>query len=191
LWKRWRERNRTFDGAPGYWVLTPGDLGDGTGVVVNRGWVPLSVGETTEGLATIPPTEGEVTVIGPVTATQTPGSFGATDPAEGLLDELARADIERIDQLTELDLLPAYVTLASQEPPPATALPAVVEPVPPGEGPHLGYAVQWFIFATIAVVGYPLVLRKVARDKEKERAAIAAGVEIPGRRRSAKVPVDD
>lgn len=186
-------RNRTFDGAPGYWVLTPVDLGDGTGVVVNRGWVPLSVGETAEGLATIPPTEGEVTVIGTVTATQTRGSFGATDPEEGQLDELARADIERIDQQTDLDLLPAYVTLASQDPAPTTDLPAAVEPVPPGEGPHLGYAVQWFIFATIAVVGYPLVLRKVAHDREKERAAIAAGVEVPSRRRrrSAKVPVDD
>lgn len=185
-------RNRTYDGAPGYWLLTPVDIGGGTGVVVNRGWVPLSIGETPEGLAEVAPVEGEVTVVGTVTATQTRGSFGGTDPAEGELDELARADIARLDEQTDLDLLPAYVTLSSQEPVQVTDLPAVVDPAPPGEGPHLGYAVQWFIFATIAVIGYPLVLRKVARDKEKERQAIAAGVAPPLKRRgSAKVPVDD
>jgi len=28
------------------------------------------------------------------------------------------------------------------------------------EGPHLGYALQWFTFATILFVGYPFFLRK-------------------------------
>ena len=32
------------------------------------------------------------------------------------------------------------------------------------EGPHLSYAVQWFIFMTIALIGYPLVLRKVSKE---------------------------
>lgn len=185
-------RNRTLDGAPGYWVLTPVDLGDGTGAVVNRGWVPLSIGESSEGLAQVQPPTDEVVVVGTVTSTQTKGSFGATDAAEGRLDDLARADIDRIDQQTDLDLLPAYVTLSAQEPV-ADDLPAPVEPAPPGEGPHQGYAFQWFIFATIAVCGYPLVLRKVAHERDEERLAIAAGAVLPERRRrrSSKVPVDD
>ena len=37
----------------------------------------------------------------------------------------------------------------------------------PGDGPHLGYAVQWFIFTAIAVVGYPLVLRHVSRRPDR------------------------
>jgi cytochrome oxidase assembly protein ShyY1 len=173
-------------------VLTPVDLGDGAGVVVNRGWVPLSVGESAEGLERVLPPSGEVVVVGTVTATQTKGSFGATDALDGQLDELARADIGRIDQQTDLDLLPAYVTLSAQEPA-AGDLPAPVEPAPPGEGPHQGYAYQWFIFATIAACGYPLVLRKVAHEREKERQAIEAGEPKPERRRyrSSKVPVDD
>jgi surfeit locus 1 family protein len=28
------------------------------------------------------------------------------------------------------------------------------------EGPHFGYALQWFTFATILLVGYPFYLRK-------------------------------
>jgi cytochrome oxidase assembly protein ShyY1 len=36
------------------------------------------------------------------------------------------------------------------------------------EGPHLGYAVQWFIFSTIALVGYPLIIRRSARNREDD-----------------------
>jgi surfeit locus 1 family protein len=31
-------------------------------------------------------------------------------------------------------------------------------------GPHLGYAIQWFAFALVGVVGYAILLRKVWRD---------------------------
>ena len=33
-----------------------------------------------------------------------------------------------------------------------------------GEGPHLGYAVQWFVFFVIGLIGYPLVLVRLARE---------------------------
>ena len=33
-----------------------------------------------------------------------------------------------------------------------------------GEGPHLGYAVQWFVFFIIGLIGYPLVLVRLARE---------------------------
>jgi cytochrome oxidase assembly protein ShyY1 len=36
------------------------------------------------------------------------------------------------------------------------------------EGPHFSYAVQWFIFSTIAIVGYPLILRRNAREKARD-----------------------
>ena len=41
-------------------------------------------------------------------------------------------------------------------------------PEPPPEltdGPHLDYALQWFAFATIAVVGYAVLLRREVRDE--------------------------
>jgi surfeit locus 1 family protein len=40
----------------------------------------------------------------------------------------------------------------------------VVPPPELGEGPHLAYAVQWFLFAGVVAVGYPLLLRRRARQ---------------------------
>ena len=59
---------------------------------------------------------------------------------------------------------PVYLLLAAQDPPPG----ALPEPVPPTEtddGPHLVYAVQWFLFTTIALVGYGAILRREARKQ--------------------------
>jgi cytochrome oxidase assembly protein ShyY1 len=41
-----------------------------------------------------------------------------------------------------------------------------------GNGPHLSYAGQWFIFASIAAIGYLLVLRKVARSQTRTDADV-------------------
>lgn len=176
--------NRTFEGAPGYWVLTPLLTADGVGIVVNRGWVPLAVGEGERVVEAAPP-RGEVRIVGTLSASQVRGSFGATDAAEGRLARLARADVGRIAAQVDYPILPAYVTLQGQAPEQDGALPVTVPVIELGEGPHQGYAFQWFIFGSIAALGYPLVLRKVAR----ERAAENGG----GRRshRSSLVPIDD
>src|SRR4051812_44603936 len=33
-------RSRSWDTAPGSWVLTPLEFPDGSGIIVNRGWIP-------------------------------------------------------------------------------------------------------------------------------------------------------
>ena len=40
----------------------------------------------------------------------------------------------------------------------ASDYPALVPLPEPSEGPHRGYAVQWFLFAAVTVVGYPVLL---------------------------------
>jgi cytochrome oxidase assembly protein ShyY1 len=45
------------------------------------------------------------------------------------------------------------------------------EPVatpPLDEGPHLSYALQWFTFALMTLIIYPLILRRRAREIERE-----------------------
>ena len=153
-------RNRTQDGVPGAWLLTPVRLADGERVGVIRGFVGLtSDGDT----VTAPAPEGEVTVRGQV-----------VDP--GRLDGTAPRDVDPLLDSGD-GILPALVRADESDPPepraadPAAPDPAAIVPVAPpelSEGPHLGYAVQWFIFSTIAVVGYPLVLRGVVARRGKE-----------------------
>ena len=161
-------RNRTFHGKSGAWVLTPLELDDGTAVVVNRGWVPVQEGLTMQPEWGAP--TGPVTVDGLLFPTQTRGRFGSTDPDEGRLESLARADLGRIQDQVDQDLFPAYVQLTAQQPDQAGDYPAPLEELELDEGPHLNYAGQWFIFSTVALVGYPLLLRRVARNKAADKA---------------------
>ena len=165
-------RNRSLDGAPGAWVLTPLVTADGTAVVVNRGWVPSSSTSPQLPAGAEAPT-GEVTVTGLLMPSQHRGIIGPRDAAEGRLPVLARADLDRLQQQVTDDLYPAYVQLLSST---TDALGAFPRPVPApeqSEGPHRGYAGQWALFALIWVIGYPLLLRRSAR----RRAELALGPE--------------
>lgn len=168
--------NRTFNGASGAWVLTPLRLEDGSAVVVNRGFI----GFDREGAIVPPPAPaGAVRVEGLVFPTQERGRFGPRDPDEGDLDVLARVDLDRLGAQVDYDVLPAYIQLVESAPaedPVPEGTPALIAlgPPEPEEGPHLSYAVQWFIFTTIAAGGYVLLLRRVARDEATEEAGAAA-----------------
>ncbi len=160
--------NRTLNSASGGWVLTPLRLPDGSAVVVNRGFIGFDRAGT---IRPPPAPAGEVTVDGLVFPSQRRGRIGPTDPDEGKLDVLARVDLDRLEAQVDYDVLPAYIQLVESDPeevPASADDPRLVPlgPPEPTEGPHLSYAVQWFIFTTIAVVGYGLLLRRVARDPD-------------------------
>ena len=109
-------------------------------------------------------------MTGLVFPSQRRGGIGPTDPAEGRLEVLARADVGRLAAQVDYALLPAYVQLVGSDPPEPDAAgdrPVLVAlgPPAPSEGPHLAYAVQWFTFTAIASGGYLLLLRRVARDE--------------------------
>ncbi len=151
-------RSRSLDGQPGFWVLTTLDLGSGDGVLVNRGWVPFR--ERTDGSDTdLATPTGRVSVSGLVQS-----SVAGAEPSGEDRTTVAHVDVEWLDQQSELDLYPFFVQMAAQEPAPEE-LPVMLDAPEPGEGPHLGYAVQWFVFAAIAVCGYPLILRRVAAEQ--------------------------
>jgi surfeit locus 1 family protein len=153
-------RNRSQGGAAGAWLVTPLVTASGDRVGVLRGFVSFAPdGSVVEA----PAPEGGVVVDGLVVD---PGSFDGTAPKD--LGPLLAGD----------DVLPGVVLAETSTPPePSSAAdadqadPTSILPVPPpelSEGPHLGYAAQWFIFSAIAVIGYPLVLRRVVARRGKE-----------------------
>lgn len=162
-------RGRSLGGAPGSWVLTPLVREDGTAVIVNRGWVPNS-GQLEGVPDDVEVPSGTVTVTGLLLPTEERAGMGPQDPPDGTLTNLARADIARIAEQAETPLVPAYVQLRDQDPEPGAAAPTVLAPPAVDEGPHLSYAAQWFFFAAIPVVGYPIILRRKAEDEERERS---------------------
>jgi surfeit locus 1 family protein len=78
-----------------------------------------------------------------------------------MTDELAwyRMDIEAIQAQMPYKLLPVYVKQAPEEGNQQLPLRAERE-VDLSEGPHLGYAIQWFLFSTILGVMYIALVNK-------------------------------
>jgi surfeit locus 1 family protein len=103
-----------------------------------------------------------VTVEGWIEPSQQRPTFGPEDPGEGRLVALNRVDVRRIDQQTPMSLEPVYVVEIAER---TTELPVPVEPPDFGdEGPHLAYAIQWFGFTIIGLVGYYALARRQLRQ---------------------------
>lgn len=154
-------RNRTLDGSPGYWVLTPLLTEQGWAVAVNRGWIASGFDPDSERPGTEPP-RGDVVVTGWVQPSRRAEGFQREDPADGVLTSLARPNVERLAQQLPYELSPVVVRQEADPSRPSDQLPVPLSLPPLDGGPHASYAVQWFVFSTIALVGYPLVLRRVA-----------------------------
>ncbi|MFQ5966949.1 MAG: SURF1 family protein [Acidimicrobiia bacterium] len=152
-------RSRSLAGQAGYHVVTPLSYGD-KAVLVNRGFVPQEFDEPPVGPA-LPPL-GPVTVEGRIRASVDPPRIGPRDPSEGHLDQVFWLNIDRIQSQVPLDLVPVTIELVAQTPEPG-ALPVVLPQPPLDEGPHRGYAIQWFSFAAIAAAGYFFLIRRAAR----------------------------
>ena len=152
-------RSQVHQGVAGFHVITPllGEGGDA--VLVNRGWVPLDADQVPVEAA--PPPDGTVTVTGWVRPSQTRGALGPSDPDEGRLVTMSRVDIDRIQEQVPFQLDLVYLSMLDDlEGDLPIAAPA---PLFDDEGPHLAYAIQWFSFALIGLVGYFFLLRRAAR----------------------------
>jgi surfeit locus 1 family protein len=155
------------DGRPGYGVLTPLVLEDGTDLWVDRGSVPFALDEPP--LAEAAPPSPEVTVTGLLLASVDAGGAEVVRP-DGSLRVLGRPDVARLAERTGIPTVPLYLQLATQDPPQAGEMPRPTDPPGFGDaGPHRSYAAQWFIFAAIGALGWPLLLWRTARDPARAR----------------------
>lgn len=154
-------RSQVYLGIAGYHLIVPVSYRGGTAVLVNRGWVPLGteVGSFDHGVDD----NMNITIQGWISPTQERPPLGPTDPESGDLTIMNRVDIDRIRaQLTSgSDLADVYIVETGEQgsgPPFPIGAPDVDD-----EGPHLGYAVQWFGFTAVLVIGYVFLARRRLR----------------------------
>lgn len=154
-------RNQYYRDQYGYHLLTP-LLFEGTAVLVDRGWIPADGNSTPEDWRKYDEA-GEVKVIGQIRlGLGKPAIGGVADalPAdESQLVIWNNADVAQVADQLPYPILPVYIQLnaeASDTEPPIPFQPELELT----EGPHFGYALQWFTFATILFVGYPFFIRK-------------------------------
>jgi surfeit locus 1 family protein len=154
----------TDGGRPGHHVLTPLDLRGGGAILVNRGWVPFAL--DTPPVADAAPPSGEVTVDGVLIAGDPTGRVRAPAPGDERVLRLPSVDPPVIAAQTSGDLPPVYVQASRVEGVAEDALPHPAPAVEASEtGTHLSYAVQWFAFTAVALIGYPLLVWRTARDR--------------------------
>ena len=154
--------NRSQGGRAGENVITPMQLGDGRILIVNRGFVPLDITPP-------PPPDGDVDVTGRIRKSQERRTGQLSDPSEGDLTQVQRLDIPRLEAQLPGEVVPIYVDLLASDPPEAAGLPEPVPRPPLGEGPHLSYAVQWFIFSMCVAIGWVLAVRRSLATRRRER----------------------
>lgn len=151
-------RSQVHLGQAGFHVITPLIVEEGLAVLVNRGWVPLTMDSVP--VEATPPS-GRVLVEGWVALTETRPPLGQEEPP-GELQVLNRVDIGRIGEQTAYPLASVYVVAIGER---GTELPVPVkEPDFESEGSHLAYAIQWFGFALIGVVGFYFLYRRKGRQ---------------------------
>jgi surfeit locus 1 family protein len=165
-------RNRDHQGQGGFHVITPLVTAAGPTVLVRRGWVPYAM--DTPPVTEAAPPGGEVTVTGWLEASTPQPSFGATDPAEGRLERVFNTDVERLDDQVTGEVFPMLVQLQDQTPGQPGDLPIATDPPDLDEGNHLSYALQWFSFAAIAVIGYAFFLRRRLQDRASDEERVEA-----------------
>ena len=152
---------RTLNSQSGHNVVTPLAWDDGT-LAVNRGWVPIdSPGPPVPDAR---PSDTDAAVVGIRRASEVRGPTGAVDE-DGFYDEIGRIDLALLEPQWGPSLFPLYLQLEGQEP----AQGEYPIPLPPpeiSEGAHLSYAIQWFIFAIIAVVGFGALVHTAAQRRD-------------------------
>lgn len=148
--------NRVHAGRAGVHVLTPLRLNDGSTVLVNRGWQPF--GATRADLPDVTVTDEARTVHGRLDRLPRPPIELEGAPATGWPRLMQYPTIDKFSAALGRELRDGMILLEPGEPDGF-----IREWTVPGSGPerNLGYAVQWFAFAVLAIaIWFALSLRR-------------------------------
>jgi surfeit locus 1 family protein len=142
---------RSLRGVPGVHVLTPLRVG-GAAVLVNRGWMPSADAARIEVDSIREPGPRSLEAL----ITPFPEDFGRAPPADGFHRVWFQMNGARLRRQFPYPVLPVIAQILPH--PGQPLYPIRLKPPEMDEGPHFGYAIQWFSFAIIAIVGWTALL---------------------------------
>lgn len=170
--------NIVYQGKPGYYLITPFEIMASRAVIlVNRGWLPQ--GNSRSELPDFKTPKGIITIEGhlnhprskPVLLGNTSSPLSATPPLWYYMDQ------RFFSQLHGYSVLPLVLKLNHQGQTStytSTPLPSeeteltLIQDWPEYDaksGMHIGYAIQWFVFALFGLIAYAgLSIKKVNKD---------------------------
>lgn len=162
-----RQRTAADGQQIGYHVITPLVLDDGRAVLVNRGWI--SPGDDLTHVPRIPaPPSGEVTVTGRLRPDETTGATGIRDRHGLPPRQIMLISGAQLAEDVPEPLVGGYLELVATTPRPTGPQPELIpEPDHSSIGPHMAYAIQWWLFAAMVPVGWVVLVRR-------ERAEVLA-----------------
>ena len=159
---------RSRNGSPGVHIFTPVRLpGRDTAVLVNRGWVyspdakSVDLNRWRETRTTFTGFTQRLVNVEPT------GPAARASPATQAIRVLSHPGIAR--------LLPYPVSalyLVARDSAAGDSVPVRIAAPVLSDGPHLSYAIQWFAFAAIALIGAAAVVRR-ARQPTRDGAQLA------------------
>lgn len=159
-------RKRPLDATNGFWVMTALQAPDASIVWINRGWEPVS-GDALATPATPDPPAGSVIVSGYLRAFENAQAGANEGLPAGQIAAPAPAALPEVGAT-----FPGYVQLTdavpSQDGLVALPLPTV------DESRNVSYAVQWLLFAGVAIGGWFFFLRREAKEDAERSAAAEA-----------------
>lgn len=158
---------RSYRGSPGVNFVTPVRVaGRDTAVLVDRGWVYSPDGATVDRAKW---RERDTTFSGYVEEMpSTGGSMYADRP-----DVVARLGYDAVAKSLPYPVAPYYVVVLGDSAIAPDRLARLTVP-PLDEGPHLSYAIQWFAFALVALVGAGYVIKQARGENDASARPVPA-----------------
>jgi surfeit locus 1 family protein len=143
--------------------------GTDNAILVERGWIPQE--NSSQGVRGVYRQDGQVTLTGRLRRAETDFNINQwlhPDPeleaGQSRLDTWNNLDLERIAAQIQIPILPVYLQISPEDEQTSPPYPIQSE-IDLSEGPHLGYAVQWFTFAALLLIGYPFYLQRQEMKK--------------------------
>lgn len=160
-------RNRPGLGAVGSNIIHPFLTETGDVMFIDRGWTDVSAKEASDAVLPQPP-DGLVTVIARLRESEP--SISGRSSAGNTVASINGEELASLTGTTDSAITSAYGQLISEEPSAETGVLAQ-RPVR-DEGPHLSYALQWYVFILIALIGFGYAARLEYRNLNAASEAV-------------------